>query len=420
MKIQRDSAKIFGCALLTLAITCGASAQGTSQNNVPPKQNGDVTVERRNIVIQTQDGTVMPPMPPPMPHLSIASAFGGGLPGGTFDFVSTELSFSGKTVKGAPYSATGVTERTQTLADGNRIVNKSTSRIYRDSEGRTRREQTVTIGHIMPTTADEIGRAIFINDPVANINYILDEKDRTARKLAPMNFNFLFDDKRAEAMSKLKGFPAYPAIAKAGGIEGFVPVKVTINDAGEVTSAIATDGPPLLRQAAVDGAKKWVFDANQRRAIKNNETVIGFTFTLGNTQAATRVLPAPATPYQVVIWGGDSARRTNSPNAKIESLGKQIIEGVEAEGTRTTTTIPAGKIGNERDIEIISERWYSTELQTVVMSKQDDPRSGVNLYRLTNITRDEPARSLFEVPADYTVKANEPNILRSLRMKKDE
>jgi len=417
MKIQRDSAKIFGCALLTLAITCGASAQGTSQNNVPPKQNGDVTIERRNIVIQTQDGTVMPPMPPPMPNLSIAAAFGGGLPGGTFDFVSTELSFSGKTVKGAPYSATGVTERTQTLADGNRIVNKSTSRIYRDSEGRTRREQTVTIGHIMPTTADTNEHTIFINDPVANINYILNEKNRTARKLTPMKFNFPFDKTFNETFSNFKGYSAYPAVAKAGGIEGFVPVKVTINDAGEVTSAVATDGPPLLRQAAVDAAKKWVFDANNRRAIKNNETVIGYTFTLSNTQSSPHVFSTPSTPFQVVISSGDFMRPANPPNTKTESLGKQMIEGVEAEGTRTTTTIPAGKIGNERDIDIVSERWYSPELQTVVMSKHDDPRTGTNVYRLTNITRDEPARTLFEVPADYTIKANEPNSIRGLRMK---
>ena len=87
-----------------------------------------------------------------------------------------------------------------------------------------------------------------------------------------------------------------------------------------------------------------------------------------------------------------------------EQLGKQNIEGVEAEGTRTTVTIAAGEIGNERPIEIVSERWYSPELQLVVMTRHSDPRTGETTYKLTNINRSEPAKSLFEVPSDYTVK----------------
>ena len=89
-----------------------------------------------------------------------------------------------------------------------------------------------------------------------------------------------------------------------------------------------------------------------------------------------------------------------------QDLGKQIIEGVEAEGTRTTITIPAGEIGNERPIEIVSERWYSPELQLVVMTRNSDPRSGETTYKLTNINRTEPAKTLFEVPSDYTIKTN--------------
>ncbi|MGH9882249.1 MAG: hypothetical protein ACRD6N_12505, partial [Pyrinomonadaceae bacterium] len=105
-------------------------------------------------------------------------------------------------------------------------------------------------------------------------------------------------------------------------------------------------------------------------------------------------------------------------NARTESLGKQNIEGVEAEGTRTTVTIPAGEIGNEREIEIVSERWYSPELQTIVMSRHSDPRFGENTYRLTNINRTEPARSLFEVPADYTVKEAPKPPFEHMRMVK--
>ena len=91
-------------------------------------------------------------------------------------------------------------------------------------------------------------------------------------------------------------------------------------------------------------------------------------------------------------------------NTVREQLGKQTIEGVEAEGTRTTVTIPAGEIGNERPIEIVSERWYSPELQLVVMTRHSDPRTGETIYKLTNINRAEPAKTLFEVPAGYTIK----------------
>jgi len=80
------------------------------------------------------------------------------------------------------------------------------------------------------------------------------------------------------------------------------------------------------------------------------------------------------------------------------------MEGVMAEGTRATITIPAGAIGNQSPIEIVSERWYSPELQTVIFSRRADPRFGETTYRLTNIVRAEPAAELFQVPADYKLE----------------
>ena len=82
-----------------------------------------------------------------------------------------------------------------------------------------------------------------------------------------------------------------------------------------------------------------------------------------------------------------------------EDLGQQTIEGVTATGTRTTTVIPAGAIGNEQPIRIVSEEWTSPELQVLVLTKHSDPRTGETSYRLTGVTRTEPAKSLFEVPA---------------------
>jgi hypothetical protein len=102
-----------------------------------------------------------------------------------------------------------------------------------------------------------------------------------------------------------------------------------------------------------------------------------------------------------------SERHESDEAAKTESLGTQVIEGVEAQGTRTRTVIGAGEIGNERPIEIVSERWYSPELQVVVKSLHSDPRLGETTYRLTGLSRGEPDRSLFEVPADFKV-SDEP------------
>jgi hypothetical protein len=80
-----------------------------------------------------------------------------------------------------------------------------------------------------------------------------------------------------------------------------------------------------------------------------------------------------------------------------ESLGTRVIEGITADGTRTTVTIPAGAIGNERPIKSVTERWFSRELKIVVLSRRSDPRFGETTYRLTKVSRAEPPAALFEV-----------------------
>jgi hypothetical protein len=99
--------------------------------------------------------------------------------------------------------------------------------------------------------------------------------------------------------------------------------------------------------------------------------------------------------------GGPDGRQVRMNGVATESLGRQTIEGVQAEGRRTTMTIPAGQAGNELPIHIVTESWYAAELQTTVLSKHSDPRNGETVTRLTNISRGEPSRILFEAPADY-------------------
>jgi hypothetical protein len=85
-------------------------------------------------------------------------------------------------------------------------------------------------------------------------------------------------------------------------------------------------------------------------------------------------------------------------------LGTQVIEGFLVEGSRTTTTFPAGFEGSDRPIVITNETWFSKELGTVIVSKRSDPRFGETLQRLTDIDRSEPDPELFRIPADYTVE----------------
>ena len=97
-----------------------------------------------------------------------------------------------------------------------------------------------------------------------------------------------------------------------------------------------------------------------------------------------------------------------------EDLGSQTMEGVFVTGTRTTRTVPAGQIGNDKPISIVTEVWTSPDLKTIVYSKRSDPRMGDQTFQLTNITRAEPDASLFTVPADFKlVEGPKPIIYRS-------
>lgn len=149
-------------------------------------------------------------------------------------------------------------------------------------------------------------------------------------------------------------------------------------------------GHLLLRDAAVEAARQWQFRPTelQGKPVKVRG-VLTFNFTLANKENA-----APA----------EAARRVMKFSTNTEQLGKQMIEGVECEGTRAVTTIPTGAIGNERPIETVRESWFSPELKMIILTKQSDPRFGESNYRVTNISRAEPDGSLFEVPSDYTVK----------------
>jgi hypothetical protein len=313
----------------------------------------------------------------------------GGLEavGSTIKFLEAKFAFD-KLVKGAPYSAVAVTETTQTLSDGNQIIRKSEVTLYRDSEGRTRREQTLEGVKNWPA-AGEPPRMIFINDPIAGSNYVLDPSRRTARKtMGPVK--------------RKPGDPIYNEKEKM--IEkldkaGRKMVMKPDSEQPDVNAPPAKITKPLdgarAKDPAPDGATMAPRPVKTAPAARAKDPAPD-----GATMAPRPVKTAPAE--------GLKTARPAMPEVlfrtrKTESLGKQMIEGIEAEGTRSTATIGAGEIGNRLPIEIVDERWYSPELQTLLMSKHHDPRSGDTIYRITNINRSEPDRSLFDIPSDYTL-----------------
>jgi len=172
--------------------------------------------------------------------------------------------------------------------------------------------------------------------------------------------------------------------------------------------AAANDAPKMVSIHDPVAGKNYMLDANTKTAnvlpdLPPHLAPEGMpALHAGHVAGAQEIVTAQAGAIQafhISVSGKDT-----DANVKTESLGSQTIAGVNATGTRTTRTIAAGEIGNDRPIEITRETWYSPELQITVMSKTSDPRTGDSVYKLTSIDRSEPSPALFAVPGDYTVK----------------
>lgn len=171
------------------------------------------------------------------------------------------------------------------------------------------------------------------------------------------------------------------------------------------TGSIARDAEGRLRrEMELNVIGPFAISGDPPRLVVIDDPVAEVHYTLDPKSHVARELPPPPPDAPPP---GQSARPPET-EGKSESLGKKTIGGVEAEGTRTTITIPAGKIGNDRPLEIVSERWYSPELDVIVRSSHRDPRIGETTYQLTDLRRQEPDRSLFVVPNDYKLERPRP------------
>ncbi len=272
-------------------------------------------------------------------------------PAGEIAFLSAELAGNQEVIKNAPYTANATTESTQTLADGNRITNKTAAFLARDGQGRTRREQT--IGRMGPLHV-EGPKVVFINDPVTHTDYILRPDEHNARIAKRMEY------------------------------------RVTTANGGEL-NRIFVEGAPNRHEHELNGAEpdsKFFVEGELKSKI----------------EMKIKQKQGP---------GGEPAGEP-SDQVTHEVLPKQDIEGVSCEGRRETRTIPAGQIGNELPLQISTETWYSPELHVAVLKKHTDPRFGETVYRLTNIKVGEPDASMFQVPSGYATEKSLPRLATPL------
>jgi len=152
--------------------------------------------------------------------------------------------------------------------------------------------------------------------------------------------------------------------------------------------------PPFLKLGAMGG------EAGANAAFEKGERVMVY-HTEGGPGGPGLGGPGPDTFFkQVFVRKGE---QEDGAAPVTENLGDQAIDGIHATGTRITTTIPAGKMGNEQPITVTSERWFSPQLKITVMTKHNDPWAGELKTQFTNVNASEPDASLFAVPADYKV-----------------
>ena len=317
--------KLSNIALLLLggwSLPCLAAAQ-TARGSVAPVEPDKVQIEQRMVQ--------------------------GGGRGGVVAPVETRIT------TGKPYSAEAVTESLQVLGDGNRISRRTVTRVYRDNDGRTRREQF---------QADGTPQLITISDPVAQVSYALNPQTKTGSQSAMVALRMM--EAPIQAAGEFGGGAG--AGAGAGGGRG--------RGAGGGAQSVET-------QAELQEKLRKLEQARTAR-VEQAET------SRSAAEQAKQVVERAAS------GGGESTK---------ENLGEQVVEGVRATGTRTTTVIPAGSsIGNLNEIRIVSEQWFSPDLDVLVLTRHSDPRVGETVYKLTNVVRAQPDPNLFVPPADYTIR----------------
>jgi hypothetical protein len=261
---------------------------------------------------------------------------------------------------GKPIYAEFTTAHHQSFTDGNRISRSTFSCIYRDAQGRIRRESQLSV----PGLPAGIAAATFITivDHQLGFGYVLNPQEMVAHRY---DLNAAGSSYVARLNTQAAGSALLPPDAK--------PAAVAANSATPAASA----------------ASQWRMHAFSPRNIHPAMDGVPGAEEAGYTSAPTMRIDQPflAAPNPV----------------RTENLGEQMILGFRAHGTRVITTLPAGQIGNDRPIDIVSEQWFSPDLEVVMRSMHEDPWAGEFTTTITKVSRGDQAASLFEVPSAYKI-----------------
>ncbi len=105
--------------------------------------------------------------------------------------------------------------------------------------------------------------------------------------------------------------------------------------------------------------------------------------------------------YRPADWGvipSPAADPNRNPSLHSESLGTRTVDGLDLVGTRESLTIGPGAVGADRPLTVEKEFWYSSKLGLNISTRRSDPRSGVEVYTVTDINQSEPDPNLFVLP----------------------
>jgi hypothetical protein len=228
----------------------------------------------------------------------------------------------------------------------------------------------------------------------------------------------------AQTLDFMSGTPAPDPVVTGApyAADGITTVKLTLFDGTRierrVTARFYRDSAGRIRREQTVVGLEALNPASQPvKVVTIIDPVAGVIYSLnpGDHRAYRLPIPRPASEGQPppppaappapagLTPGGPPPPPPAPVRGQEESLGTRQIEGLTATGKRTTSTIPAGQIGNDRPIQVIDERWESPELRLLILSRHHDPRTGDIEYRLINIDRGEPKPDLFTVPADYAI-----------------
>src|SRR5438876_9902547 len=164
----------------------GRSGEKRGEESMNLRLTVSVTVGCALVLCAGMAGAQQAPASPAQPEVMMQAGPEGDFVPPPFGEGMELLGFGGvhggKIVTGAPFSAVAVSETAQTLTDGNHISRKTQSNLYRDSQGRVRREITLT-GFGPLAASGQRKSFVVINDPVAGVTYLLHPEQKTAEKM---------------------------------------------------------------------------------------------------------------------------------------------------------------------------------------------------------------------------------------------